>query len=334
MSIDPTQKEAEELQYSLRSTFFYRRHKEFYKLVQAVDKIDPSIYDWTSPTSLSISETSWHYIQTKGIPYSQVLCHPDIISQNPSLIAYYRLVAVLPQKGLQRLAFGVNALEEGTRRSLRKDRALLLAKVFNSYISSIVDSDPSFSVEGARLAALMNFGTQVNGSWRNEIGTEGGRRTKELILRHFMDTSSVKQVTAKNGTAISPKTTLPPIDEIQGFVATNGYKVIFASEPDISIISPEDRLEGAVEVKAGIDPAGALERYGAAKKSFDKALRENKACTTVYLASCITEGVKKAMADDRLVKQDFNLTKVFVDENARKDFLSYIEWLMHLERRK
>lgn len=176
----------------------------------------------------------------------------------------------------------------------------------------------------------MNFGTQVNGSWRNEIGKEGTRRVKELILTFFIEEKLVKEITVRDETILPPVRIAPPIENVQAFTVKNDYRIAFASEPDISIVSPSGSLEGAVEIKAGIDPAGALERYGVAKKSFDKALRENKACTTVYLASCITEGVKGVMADDRLVKQDFNLTKIFVDEGARSEFLRYIKWLMHL----
>lgn len=330
MSIDPEQREAEKLQYSLRSTFLYRRYKEFESLLLEIREVDSNKYNWNASEDFGVSKTTLNYVKKKAIPYCQIFCHPDLISKDPRLIAYYRLIAILPQKGIQRLAFGINALEEGTRRSLNKDRAISLAKILNAYICSIIDSDPHFALEGILSTGLMNFGTQVNGSWRNEIGNEGSRRIKELILTHFIDADLIKQIVTKDGAVLLPTASFPPIDEIQGFSTKNDYKVTFASEPDISILSPKDNLETAIEVKAGIDPAGALERYGAAKKSFDRALRTNKACTTIYLASCITEGVKKAMSDDRLVKQDFNLTKVFVEDKARQDFLLYIQWLMHL----
>ena len=330
MSDDLEQKEAEKLQYSLRATFFYRRSREFEVLLQEIREIDSDKYSWNVSEDFGISNNSLNYVRKRKIPYCQIFCHPDLISKNPRLIAYYRLIAILPQKGVQRLAFGINALEEGGRKSLNKERAILLAKALNAYICSIIDSDPHFSMESILSAGIMNFGAQVNGSWRNEIGSEGSRRVKEILLTHFVDTDLINQIIIKNGTTLSPTASFPPIDEIQGFNTKNDYKITFGSEPDISILNPAGNLEAAIEVKAGIDPAGALERYGAAKKSFDRALRTNKACTTIYLASCITEGVKKAMSDDRLVKQDFNLTKVFVEDKSRHDFLRHIQWLMHL----
>lgn len=176
---------------------------------------------------------------------------------------------------------------------------------------------------------MMNFGSQINGSWRNEIGIEGSRRVKELLLKYLLDHRLISEAQSKDGSVLSLKRPLLA-DDVLGFTVTNNYKVIFGSEPDISIISPKGILDAAIEVKAGIDPAGALERYGAAKKSFDRALRESKSATTIYLASCITEGVKKAISDDRLVRREFNLTDIFVSEEAKEEFLEYIKWLMHL----
>ncbi|MEO3707056.1 hypothetical protein AAFM79_21770 [Trichormus azollae HNT15244] len=41
-------------------------------------------------------------------------------------------------------------------------------------------------------------------------------------------------------------------------------------------------------MKAGTDPAGVLERYGAPKISFEEALRINPQVQTILIASCIT----------------------------------------------
>ena len=89
MSVDPEQKEAEELQYSLRSTFFYRRHREFKELLAKICEIDSDKYDWSPSESLGISQTSLSHIKNKSIPYCQIFCHPEVISTSPQLIAYY-----------------------------------------------------------------------------------------------------------------------------------------------------------------------------------------------------------------------------------------------------
>lgn len=324
------QQEAESIQYSLRSAFFFRRRQQFRNLAEEIGKLEPSHYRWDSLKNLGISRSSWEYVANKGILPTRVFCHPEVISDNPRLIAYYRLLAVLPQKGVQRLAFGVKNLEEGRGRKLPLERAQRLSEVLNTYISSLIDETPTFSIDDALLVAQMNLGAQVNGSWRNEIGAEGSRRVKELVLTYFLGRGLVNLIMAKDGSRVTPSPPPPLADEIQGFVAMNGYQVIFGSEPDVSIINPQGVLEAAIEVKAGIDPAGALERYGAAKKSFDRVLKENKAATTIYLASCVTEGVRKVIADDRLAREDFNLTNILLDEHAKERFFNYICWLMHL----
>ncbi|MDZ7261415.1 MAG: XcyI family restriction endonuclease [candidate division KSB1 bacterium] len=323
-------KEADQLQYSLRSTFFYRKRVHFKTLLQDIRGIDSSLYNWTSYPELGISESSWKHIQAQEIPPVQIFCHPDVISAQPHLIMYYRSIAVLSQKGVQRLLFEIRSFENKKVGTLEKEKALVLARPLNNYISVLIDSDSNFSLEDALLVGVMNFGTQINGSWRNEIGVEGSRRIKELLLRYFEDHAIISDIRLKDGRSIQQLPLPFSVDTIQAFSVINGYQVVFGSEPDISIINPQNTLEVAIEVKAGIDPAGALERYGAAKKSFDRALRENKSATTIYLASCITEGVKKAMSDDRLVRREFNLTDIFVNETAKEKFLEYIKWLMHL----
>ena len=325
-----SQREVTQTQYSLRSFFFYHARKLFRLLCDTVVEVDSSRYDWSRLQELGISRSSWEYVQKKAIPRCQIFCHPQLIRKFPILIAYYRSIALLPQKGLQRLAFTTKSLEEGKGKPLSESKAIRLSRVINSLISSIIDSDPSFSIEDIYLAAQANLGTQIDGSWRGEIGTEGSRRIRALILKYFLDNQWLSEITLKDDIVASPLKPLASTDEVKGFTLINGYKILFGSEPDISIRNKEDILEGAIEVKAGLDPAGAMERYGAAKKSFDKVLNENKAAITIYLASCLTPAVKNAIADNRLVKKDYNLTKIFFDDEARGEFLNELKWVVHL----
>ena len=325
-------REIAQTQYSLRASFFYQARRIFQSLCETVEKIDPSKYDWSKPQELGISKSSWEYIQRNNIPPTLIFCHPQLISDCPTLVGYYRCLALLPQKGMSRLGVNTTSLEEGKRVSLPRDKALQIAKVINSFISSIIDSDPNFSLEELRLAAQANLGTQINGSWRNEIGVEGTRRIRSLILKHFLDKGQIAELWLKEETVSSPKKMPTSIDDVRGFKLVNGYKIVFGSEPDISVRNPQDILEGAIEVKAGTDPAAALERYGAAKKSFDKALSENKAAITFYLASSpmLTPAVMEAIANDRLVRKEFDLTGIFLNDEAREEFLEDLTWVVHL----
>jgi hypothetical protein len=324
------QREAEELQYTIRSSFFYRKRQQYKTILNKIRRIRDPELNWEPLSDLGISQRAWARILEKKIRPSQVFCNPEVIAAEPDLIAYYRWVAILSQKGVQRLAFGINALEESKGRGLSLHKAITLSALFNKYVSVVVQSDPKFSVRDIQLAAAMNFGTQINGSWRNEIGNEGARRVKELLLTYLFDEGLVTTWYTKAGHELSGGKQPPPIDSVKSLVLKNSYTVAFGSEPDISALNPDGVLEVAIEVKAGLDPAGALERYGAAKKSFDGALRQNKSATTIYLASCITPGVRKAIAGDRLVRKEFNLTDIFINHDYRQDFLEHIKWLLHL----
>jgi len=323
--------EAERLQYQLRASFFLRKLKEFLDLKKEIEKplkVNPS---WDRPRQIGISESAWEKVKAEKIKPHLIFCHPDLITFKPDLIAYYRLLSVFPQKGVQRLAFGIQELEERSRKELGKDRALQLAILFNETLSSLLDQNPGLSVEDLQLLAAMNFDTQVNGSWRNEIGKEGSRKVKELLLNFFLKLKAVKEIELASGDKVKATEAKGiSIDEARAITLTNKHRFVFASEPDISVMNEADELESAIEIKAGLDPAGALERYGAAKKSFDKALALNKSAITVYLASCITEEVKNRIKDDRLVRKEFDLARILTDKKSREKFLEYVKWLAHI----
>jgi hypothetical protein len=126
-------------------------------------------------------------------------------------------------------------------------------------------------------------------------------------------------------------TTPPPaVNDTRALVLNAGYVIAFGSEPDVSIRDTADALVGTIEVKYGLDPAGALERYGAAMRSFQAAVRENARVTNIYLASCFTPELRRRMNEDRLVNQDFNLLEVLGDRDKRARFLDYVRHLVGL----
>ncbi len=78
----------------------------------------------------------------------------------------------------------------------------------------------------------------------------------------------------------------------------------FASEPDVSFLKGGD-LIAVVEKKGGIDPAGALERYSAASKSFEDSIKKSPKCKTFYVGGVFTEELRRRMDPDRLVEKSF-----------------------------
>lgn len=205
-----------------------------------------------------------------------------------------------------------------------------MAQAFNGLISMLIESDPAWSLSNSRVAALLNLGSQVNGSWRNEIGSEGGRRVKELLVSHFIQSGLIANAYGANNSEIDPKQLAGQFEAVRSFVTKTGYMFTFGSEPDVAIRDDKGILISTIEVKYGLDPAGALERYGAAKKSFEQATKDNPRVHNIYLVSCITPEVKNRIKEDRLVNDDFNLTAILAEAETRSDFLKHIEHLVSL----
>lgn len=116
--------------------------------------------------------------------------------------------------------------------------------------------------------------------------------------------------------------------DIRAIHLRNGTSMVFGAEPDIALLAPAGQTMAVIEVKGGKDPAGALERYGAARKSFERTLEDNPDVITICLASCITDEVKRRLAEDAIVQRVFNLTVLLGDEAQRNDFLAYVGKLL------
>jgi hypothetical protein len=317
---------AEAAQYALRSSFYYRQAAEFARLVKRVKSVARRARcDWTSVAELGIAQAAWDQVTRRRIPPETVFCHPVIVTKIPASAEYYRSVAALPQKGLTRL------LRHGSTAVTGKggaDAVVNTCRVINAHLSALIEAEPSFSLELALKAAYMNFGAQTNGSWRTRIGAEGAATVNELIVNYLVGQGLAATFRLRDG-AVARKVEAAA-EDIQQVELINQYTILFGSEPDVSIRNKDGILEVAIEVKAGLDPAGALERYGACKKSFDRALDENKSAATLYLACCLTPTVEKAIAKDRLVKRSFDLAAILSEPKARADFLAHLRWLLHL----
>jgi len=104
---------------------------------------------------------------------------------------------------------------------------------------------------------------------------------------------------------------------VRAIVLANGWRVEFGTEPDTSLRDANGALQVAIEVKAGLDPAGAQERYGAAKKSFEKAFDENTSVETIYVAGALTPAVLDRIKSDRTVRRHYDLSRLLSSEEYR-----------------
>ena len=96
----------------------------------------------------------------------------------------------------------------------------------------------------------------------------------------------------------------------------------FRQEPDVSFYEvPEDTLLAVVEIKGGTDPAGALERYGAATKSFQNAAKRSTRCKNFYLGAVFTTELRRRIEQDRLVEKTYDIIEILTEPEIRESFL-------------
>jgi XcyI restriction endonuclease len=336
--------EANRVNYRLRSTFFYRKLKE-YKTLSFNAKINAllpvkHLYSWESWANWGIGEDAFPYInQHPSLQLIQVFCHPRLIREHSKLLGYYRNIAALSQKAVKYLV-GVDVkkieTDEENRYFLTEDKALALSQLFNEHISLIIDSSiESLTQEELYGILLASTGAQIDGSWRNAIGEEAEKVVQRLIIKEAKEYNLLAAFIPRLNTAIelyNPdklEEQLGNIECYRGVMLANHTSILFSSEPDISLLNNQGTTVGVIEVKGGADPAGALERYGAAKKSFESAKVRNSEVRTILVASCITSEVHTRIQNDSTISAYFNLTEI-LSENSRQQYDSFIQEVFSL----
>ena len=328
--------EANRINYRLRSTFFYRKLKEYNTLsfpgLLAGFFPAEHLYSWDEREQWGIGKDAFSYINGNSeFHLFGVFCHPKLLREYPGLLAYYRNIAALSQKSIGSLVkAGVNiaAIERDTQNHLflTDSQSLILSRLFNEHITLIVDSSiQSITKEEFYGILLCSTGAQIDGSWRNAIGEESEKVVQRLLIKEVKERGLLAAFIPKVGQKVElyyPSQLddqLGHIERYRGVLLTNHTSILFASDPDIALLNPSGVTVCALEVKGGTDTAGALERYGAAKKSFDEIRRVSPSAITILVASCITSEVRTRIEQDPLVSFYFNLTALLSENSASFD---------------
>ncbi len=335
--------EANRINYRLRSTFFYRKLKEYNTLSfrGRIDGLLPvkHLYSWEDKANWGIGEDAFAYINRRAnLELIQVFCHPRLIREHSRLLAYYRNTAALSQKAVKYLVgIDVKRIEtdEENRYPLTEDKALAISRLFNEHISLIIDSSiESLTEEELYGILLASTGSQIDGSWRNAIGEEAEKVVQRLLLKEAKERNLIAALIPRVGTVIELYNSdkleeqLGNIERYRGVMLATRTSILFSSEPDISLLNNQGTTVGVIEVKGGADPAGALERYGAAKKSFEEAFRRNPKVKTILVASCITAEVHTRIQNDPTISTYFNLTEILTDDS--KQYYKFVQEVFSL----
>ncbi|MBP5340332.1 MAG: XcyI family restriction endonuclease [Prevotella sp.] len=303
-------------------------------------RVEGAKLNWDDRSKWSIGEEAWDILQANKIAPMLVFLHPKVLQLNPSFLKYYRSVALIPQKGMKALSgvSSIDKIEDGKVDSGRLSGQQIekLVRTINETLSLVVTLASDINenkIEGMMYATA---GTKIDGSWRNQIGAEGERVIRKIIFNELFAHEDISSVENKKDllTEIGEWDANTDIDEVKKIHLVNGYSILFSSEPDVTMYSDSGAIVGIIEIKSGLDPAGALERLGAMFKSFENTLAEYPDAVTILVASCITKEVDKRLNASMAVRQRYLTTDITSSDAEKRKFVNRLRVIMQLVGRK
>lgn len=206
---------------------------------------------------LGIANRAWRRVRGAGVSPQMVFAHPTILKDMPQASLHYRGIALLPRKRVQGIAGAIDTWESSPEKArVSEEKALRVCRLYNAVISSIVLNDTNWTVEDGYRNILATIGITEDGAMRNIVGQE----IESLIKERILDWVRLNDLLVE-----------PSAGSDRGFwQLVANVRMFFGTEPDIAF-EKDEKLAVLIEVKGGRDPAGALERLGAAKKTFDEA---------------------------------------------------------------
>lgn len=285
------------------------------KAAKEIQKFKSSL-EWNPISDLMIDEDVWQYaVEKKGFEPKLVFCHPDVLLNSPITSLYYRGLCGLSMKTARNYFGAIENLESGNPRGrIDRSKAVKMAATYNTFICSIIKNSTDWTLENGYRTIIATIGITLDGQMRNRIGDIAEERIKTLILEWLFDNNLVKEPKSKK----EIHQQLPKSCEL-----IKDYRMYFSSEPDISFYQ-NDELLAVIEIKGGTDAAGALERYGAATKSFQHSLETSKRCRNFYLAAIITPELERRINDDRLVEKAFDIIEILDTPDSRNKFFNEV----------
>lgn len=331
--------------YLLRSTFIYNRlrSEDYFGLFMKIRKfsrIEGSKLNWDERSKWGIGDEAWQILTTNRIDPMLVFLHPKVLQLHSVYLKYYRSVAMIPQKGMKALSgvSNIDKIEDGKVEAgkISAQQVDRLVRTINETLSLIVALASDINEKQIEGMMYATAGTKIDGSWRNQIGAEGERVVRKIILNELFAHNEISSIENRKDvlTEIAHWDVNSDIDDVKKVHLVNGYSILFSSEPDVTMYSNTGSIVGVIEIKSGLDPAGALERLGAMLKSFENTLDEYPEAVTILVASCITKELDKRLNASMVVRQRYLTTDITSSENDKRKFVNRLRLLMQLVSRK
>ena len=235
-----------------------------------------------------------------------------MLQEEPFVSLYYRGISGLSLKEVQMQTRSVDNWELEPSVRPQKPRVVAeaahqVACLYNSFISSIIENTANWTLENGYRTMIASIGISFDGGVRNMLGRLPEKRVRQLLRRFASDNSLLMEAEQADS---SP--------EKHNYALVDDFVMTFGSEPDVAF-RKDGRLEAAIEIKGGIDPAGALERLGAANKSASAALAENPRCKNFLVTGAITTEMRNRLNQDRLFESYFGLVELLSSAEVQEE---------------
>ena len=266
--------------------------------------------DYTNRESLAIEETAWQHVLQTGAEPRLAFVHPALLQAIPEASLHYRGVALLSRKIVSSLAGSVDSWEiPQSKARVTTERAQKVTRLYNAVISSLIIDKTDWTMENGYRNVLATIGITADGSMRNIIGQSGEREIKRKMFSWVREHD-----------LFAHKAETPKDSDLHGvWPLRGGISMRFSSEPDIGF-ERDGVYTAIIEVKAGKDPAGALERLGAIKKTFDAA---PTSCRKFLVAGVVTPAMRNGL-NEMNMQRDFDIDRLIFDESDWLDFMNEI----------
>ncbi|MCO6450116.1 MAG: XcyI family restriction endonuclease [Caldilineales bacterium] len=292
-----------------KSEFFHQKVHEWglIEVSDAIDSLHGEELTWMLG-ELNISENAWNRLIHRGIKPVVVFSHPIVLKTIRRAVGYYRMLAMVSQKSMNRVRLSTKQFEEGAFPD--DEIALALARHFNAIISALIKADETLDEREFDLWRGMAAGSQAQGSWQNTKGAKA-----EAILRGLL----LKRLREQHLGGIQP-------DDERRIFLPDDRVVVFSDEPDIGIFSQGIPL-AAVEIKGGIDTAAVLERIGAAIKSLRRIKDLNSDAVTLVIIqepSLTAQAERDLNANQSVVNHWMTIEEVLTSHEYRRKLFSLL----------
>ena len=253
---------------------------------------------------LCIADDAWRHVKDAGIAHRLVFAHPDIFKEIPEASLHYRGIALLSLKRVQEIAGSVDSWENRpVNARISDEKALRVCRLYNAVIGSVILNDSDWTIEDGYRNVVATLGITADGSIRNIIGQEAESAVKRRVLDWTQTHGLLAGADVDN----------------RDWRLTGGVRTIFGSEPDIAF-EKDGKLAAGIENEGGKDPAGALERLGAVKKTFD----ESPAGRKNFLVAGVVTPTMRGRLEEMRMEADFQIDRLLDDGAAWAGFMNEI----------